>query len=72
LVQPEGVFHGQLVQPEVLGHGSELLRRRTMEPDPGQGAVGVARGTELRQLDRCGSTPTVLVDRAIDDHRVKL
>jgi hypothetical protein len=63
-----GMFDGKLVQSEFVRYGSELLLGRTIEPDPGQAAAGLARVIHLCQLERFGHAPPIPVDRAIDDH----
>ena len=63
LVGDDRVLDGQLVQPELLGHGQQLRLGRPVQPDPGHGVRLVAQAlVGLGQRRGAVDPPAVPVD----------
>jgi hypothetical protein len=68
LVRLDGVLDGQRVQPELRGHGGELLLGGRVQPDPRQPALPANRLVRFVEGGRLGGPAPVHVDGVVHDH----
>ena len=64
----QGVFHRQIMQIELGGHGGQLGLARPVEADPRHTPVPAQFAERLLQAFRGGGTDAVNVDAVIDQH----
>ncbi|MNI79946.1 hypothetical protein D3C73_1364390 [compost metagenome] len=67
LVRRDGVFHGEFVEPELLGHGGHLLLGGTIQPDPSHAAVFREHLKRLFEVMRGGSADAVYIYGVVDN-----
>jgi hypothetical protein len=70
LVRLDGVLDGQLVEAELLPDRSELLLRRLVKADPDEVPRLARRFERVGDGQPAFAPDPVLVNRAVDDHRV--